>query len=728
MLCLAQQTIQVEQGARSRAGVWVVVVVFLVAFVVVLHADAQQGPCGDGIIKLPLQFKGTIEVCLPLAAQAPALQSQLTDIAKAEGDQQGQVRELKRLIRNLNTVSQNIGQKRQAELLKNLSAQLSADQAAGQEQMQQEIADLADRLDSIKDLMIEKLGNKETAVRTTAAVDGPVGDAIAQLDLTKAQNLLEDIRVQLKAIGSEVGAVHGDTKDIKKDVTEIRKSMEEQKADEAQRTKEEENDPALFARVTMYGNKTPNVYGGEWRLMMYIAPPPPLYRPFSDPTLRVVFRSGAQKAWVTDVTERTGGAMGDYWQLTTDEVGDTAVLCLVVRDPKTGMRRQWTQRYTVHHEVRDGGWGGASFAPTGEPTLTPADDAPCDGVTEVRQPATDTLRESTNSSSNDPEVKLASLMANVTYQPSGFPSSQLMIQITPNAGDSTYTARTIGNIMVAFANGTAVIRGHAQTFTFDSITPGRNMVVLGSSYLSVTGASLLLALDPTSTSPNVSGGSGSVSGTLSLTTTPYAGWGPNGKSPHSSTAGKGDTNVATSGQLIGSYTATLVPKGSPATSPATVAPEVSPGTTAATMASGLPNPYDRSRANRPTDGGTNELCPSGCNAKIGDFKVVARYQYPHPTWGTLGCEEKVFRLPQTWPGGPYLHSVVCKGPNAHGIPITLVNFRLAATDRMKDQDVVILFVDANGEGAFMGPDRRAWRVKIYGTADVESMTIDMARK
>ncbi len=124
---------------------------------------------------------------------------------------------------------------------------------------------------------------------------------------------------------------------------------------------------------------------------------------------------------------------------------------------------------------------------------------------------------------------------------------------------------------------------------------------------------------------------------------------------------------------------------------------------------------------------SRELCPQGCSAKIRDFKLVQRYHYVHPTYGTLECEEKVFQLPPTWPGGPYLHSVVCKGPNARGVPITLVNFRLAKTDRMKDIDVVIVFDDANGTGRLMGPDRHAWEVKIYGTGDIETMEISMTR-
>ena len=341
--------------------------------------------------------------------------------------------------------------------------------------------------------------------------------------------------------------------------------------------------------------------------------------------------------------------------------------------------------------------------------------------------STDTLGESFYFSLNNPGAKMATLTANVTFQPSGFPSSQMVIQITPNAGDSTYTANIMGGTMLAFTNGTGAIREHTQTFTFNSITPGRNVMALGGgSFVLISVGSLSLAVDQKSNSSAASFANGNVSGTLSLTGTPYAGRNRNETSRQSSTAATSNTNVAISGQLVGIYTETLVPKEAQGTSLAAVPPAASPGSTPAPVASGRPDPDARLKANRPAYDDAPDFCPSGCDGRIGDFKRVARYQYPHPTWGTLKCEEKVFQFPPTWPGGPYLHSVVCKGPNANGVPITLVNFRMAATDQVKDQDVEILFVDATGQGKFMGADGKAWRVKIYGTSDVESMTIQMA--
>lgn len=118
-------------------------------------------------------------------------------------------------------------------------------------------------------------------------------------------------------------------------------------------------------------------------------------------------------------------------------------------------------------------------------------------------------------------------------------------------------------------------------------------------------------------------------------------------------------------------------------------------------------------------------CAGGCNAVIGSLKFVRRYEYPHPTYSSLNCEEKVFKLPPDWPGGPYLHAVVCKGPNANRVPITIINFRLAASDRVKDEDVTILYDNVTGQGFFRSVDLQNWRVKIYGPSAIESMSIEM---
>src|SRR6266851_9071537 len=201
-----------------------------VSFAVVLAAlsfcaQAQNRQCDNGIVYLPENINATVTICSAIAAQVPALSRQLSEIQKAQGDQQNQLRELKRLVTGLNSVSQNIGLERQAVLLNNLSSKLAESQKAGNEQVLRQVSNLADGLDDLKDQLVKLLMNKASAEKTAAAVDGPVGDAIAKLDLATAHNLLADILAQLKAIRSEVGEVNQRTIDIKKTLDEQRRDI-----------------------------------------------------------------------------------------------------------------------------------------------------------------------------------------------------------------------------------------------------------------------------------------------------------------------------------------------------------------------------------------------------------------------------------------------------------------------------------------------------------------------
>ncbi len=189
-----------------------------VACMVILAAAAAplraQASCDNGVISLPAGINGTVTICSAVAAQAPELARQLSEILKTQGQQKENLAEIRRLVKALNSVSQNFGEPRQAELLKSFSARLDQSQKAGNDELKHQIADLAENLDGIRDQLVGLLTNKQTAEKTEQAVNGPVGDAIARLDLGTATNLLDDIRAQLKAIGSGVNEVNERTKEI----------------------------------------------------------------------------------------------------------------------------------------------------------------------------------------------------------------------------------------------------------------------------------------------------------------------------------------------------------------------------------------------------------------------------------------------------------------------------------------------------------------------------------
>jgi uncharacterized coiled-coil protein SlyX len=359
--------------------------------------SAAQSKCGsgendvNGMVKYPGGINATLEFCLPYASKVPELQRSLNEVAKQVGGEKEQLREIKRLMTGLQAVGQNLGEQRQIELLKNFSAQIVSQQAAGQKN-QEKIEVLADRLDDLKTLLIEKLGNAGTRDQTTNAINGPVGDAIATFDLAKAHDLLEDIRAQLNVIGGKVDESLKQGKDIKSDTAATRSILEHYQAQEAENQKRyaemasgRSNDPRLFANVNFVIVKMP-AYAAlpgvgsnspPWQIKAIVGHMGTL----TDPKLQIAFSSG-QKSWLMNAT--WDGNI--TWEVNADEIGEKAVVCFSAPDSQTGTRRQWMQSYTVQ-KAEEAYATKANFIPTGTPTLTPATGAPCGGATDVRESA-----------------------------------------------------------------------------------------------------------------------------------------------------------------------------------------------------------------------------------------------------------------------------------------------------------------------------------------------------
>lgn len=173
------------------------------------QAAAPPAPaCDSGLVQLPANINGRLTICSALAAQVPALVRQLETITKAFEGQQKQLAEMSRLIRSVNSVGQSIGTDRQSELLRNLFSQLQVSQRVGTDQTDRLMAALADGFERLRDQMLAGLTNRTSSDRVQAAFAGPLGDSIAQLDLSDAEKQLADIRSQLQTIGTQVAEVN----------------------------------------------------------------------------------------------------------------------------------------------------------------------------------------------------------------------------------------------------------------------------------------------------------------------------------------------------------------------------------------------------------------------------------------------------------------------------------------------------------------------------------------
>lgn len=372
----------IRRGSRAAVkniGAFVLSVLWL-SILAAMPAQSQQASCENGIVRLPSNVNGQITICSELVSQVPALARQLNDLAAAQNLQQKNTQELVKLIKNLNVVGRNLGTDRQAQMLNTLSLQLGADNGTA-------VQELTDRLDELKDLLLEKLSDSGTEERTKVAINGPVGDAIAQLDVPKADSLLEDIQAQLHGIGNEVSEVHAQT-------TEIANTLLQQQQEDAQRkaesAAESERDPSQFARLGVQGMPArkigPMTMPGT--LMIIVNSPPPAYPSFVSPKLEVVFRDTQNHAKFVALSDRQQMTGGDLWRLSVSDFGSTLTVCFSAMDARIGHRRQLTQSYTVQTYSTQDPYLNApmpmrvSITPVGEPTFLQADGETCDGLSQ----------------------------------------------------------------------------------------------------------------------------------------------------------------------------------------------------------------------------------------------------------------------------------------------------------------------------------------------------------
>lgn len=178
----------------------------LVLAAVALPAAAQPIPCDQGIVRLQ-DKTGTVQICSALAAQVPALSQQLAAAVKLMGNQQQQLAELKRLVSGINGSSAALDAARQGQLLRNLSSEMGQAQQRGANVAQRTVAQFTDQFEQVRDQLNLTLARPGAAPLTQQALQGRLGDSIAQLELRSAHRQLDQIGEQLKAIQADVGAV-----------------------------------------------------------------------------------------------------------------------------------------------------------------------------------------------------------------------------------------------------------------------------------------------------------------------------------------------------------------------------------------------------------------------------------------------------------------------------------------------------------------------------------------
>jgi hypothetical protein len=336
------------------------------------RSSAQTG-CLTGNVTMALGLNGAIKVCPQFADQVPHLQRQLDEMRLTLKGNEALLLEITHSARSVNTLARNVDQTRQVELLRSFSTHLQGLMSANQQKTQTALAELANKLDALDDTITQLRQDQKTAQQTQNALNGRLGDAIAALDVSRAQQQLDSIQAKLNQIGE-------DTQEIKQTLEQ--QAAEEKAAREAAQKQQQaiEQDPNMYTRAQIM----PLGAGGH-SFMVFFYSRPPLYPPFVDSSFSMAFHKKSGESWRVDATDKQVAAGGELWKINLAELGDSAAICFVAHDQASGRLKEWMQRYTITSSSTTP--GGVNFIPSGSAKMWLTEGGPCDGVTIVRAEA-----------------------------------------------------------------------------------------------------------------------------------------------------------------------------------------------------------------------------------------------------------------------------------------------------------------------------------------------------
>jgi len=320
----------------------------LLAIIGVPLASAQSG-CMTGDVSY-LGVNGIIKICPQYDSKVPEMQKQMAGMQQTVNGNQALLREVAQAVRNINALGRNVDDSRKTELLRSFGKQLQEIVSADQAKTQAQLASLNDKLDSLKDLLSEKREDDKTSAQTRAALKGQLGDAIAALDLTQAQQQLDSIQAKLETIGHDVETTRENTEVIRKDL--------------------EAHNKSAFAQVSVEAWAA----GIVWEFRVHAVPPASQY----DPKVRVVMLN-IIGGTVRTVRKAVAGELPlsqfpNTYRTQINELGGQVVVCYTAHAEGQSSAQRLTSIFKTEFNA-----GKPVFVLTQEPTLEPASDAPCGG-------------------------------------------------------------------------------------------------------------------------------------------------------------------------------------------------------------------------------------------------------------------------------------------------------------------------------------------------------------
>jgi hypothetical protein len=194
--------------------------ILLITFAAIsIKIYAQANNCDEGVIRL-VDRTGTIQICSGLAEKVPQLNKQLGDLIKIIGTQQQQIKELNRLIKGINNIGRRLDGPYQAEMIENLSKNISKDP---NESGAENLVKINDQLDSLQASFLDAISNPKTRNELEKALKGNLGKAIANFDLSEANQQIENISERLVVVQSTVNDIRSETITILNKIEQVDK-------------------------------------------------------------------------------------------------------------------------------------------------------------------------------------------------------------------------------------------------------------------------------------------------------------------------------------------------------------------------------------------------------------------------------------------------------------------------------------------------------------------------
>jgi len=319
-------------------------VLFLICLVIAHEKSfAQANGCDEGVIRLP-DKNGTIQICSALAGQVPQLTQQLKEAVRTLGGQETQIKEMMRLVKGLNGTSQSIGEERQAQMLKTLSAELAKSQRNGEDRTRQMLSGLTQQLEDLQKQLSTSLKNKVTSAVIETSLKGDVGNSISKLEFASASRQLDEISAKLGIIDGHVQDVKTDTTDIRKKLDQMQIDRESQKHEDANYLAERQREFETHQQVT---REIPSILFSKfndknnpftWTLFLQFRL---INRPAKELELIVIGYPERGPSWMVDLSklvdpESSGGRQKLH--VIVDAQPGNVMVCMTGFDPKRNQR------------------------------------------------------------------------------------------------------------------------------------------------------------------------------------------------------------------------------------------------------------------------------------------------------------------------------------------------------------------------------------------------------